>query len=130
MNRLIKFRGKDISGKWRFGDLIHYRSRITISETKVGLCGNYEVIPESVGQFTGFKDIDDNEIFEGDIIKINGYPKTALFIIEYIGTAFIAKCTNPNYRNYPLDHFANGYEIEVIGNIFDNPDLLEAYNND
>ena len=115
MNRLIMFCGKDINGKWRFGDLIHYRSCITISETKAGICGNYEVIPESVGQFTGYTDTDGKEIYEGDIIKT----PIGIFLVEAHHAAFWS-------GSYLLVEVVEQYETEIIGNAFDNPELLKG----
>lgn len=71
MSRVIKFRGWDATGQkgWVYGDLVHNQK-----VTKEGLeprvmVGGYEVIPESVGQFTGCYDSDKNRVYEGDIVR-------------------------------------------------------------
>ena len=84
--RTIKFRGKDATGRkgWVYGDLVHYQ-RVTKTglEPRV-MVGGYEVIPESVGQFTDLRDVNYTDIYEGDFLNVflNG-KKEQLGIVEW-----------------------------------------------
>lgn len=75
--REILFRGWDAEGRkgWVYGDLVHNKkcNREEPFLTDRVMVGGYEVIPESVGQYTGLKDRDGEKIFEGDIIGYNCY---------------------------------------------------------
>ena len=83
-----------------------------------------EVIPETVSQFTGLVDKWGKKIFEGDIVNIvtgiNGYTSTyrsAIYEVKYIAGGGIAVFL-------PFDN-SDIVEVEVIGNIYDNKELLE-----
>ena len=83
-----------------------------------------EVIPETVSQFIGLTDRYEKKIFEGDIVNIitgiNGYKSTyysAIQEVKYIADSGIAVFL-------PFDN-SDIVEIEVIGNIYDNKELLE-----
>ena len=116
MAREIKFRGKSIrSKKWFFGGIGDGGNDIIKNSLAI------PVDPETVGEFTGFKDIDDNEIFEGDILQNVDYPE------DRYEVRMCAGCWSL-FRNVSND-LATGLlaaEFKIIGNIHDNKELLEG----
>lgn len=125
MDRIIKFRGKDLLGKWRYGDLVQekWKSKLNTNEQAFMIKKDktaYTVLEKTVGQFIGLYDKNGKEIYEGDIVNID-YGATTLrnAIIKYKGASFYAVTLADNWE---LDMY---YSIEVIGNIFDNKNLLE-----
>lgn len=127
MNRAIKFRGKSIFGihEWLYGSLLLLNGKTYISPDKAVAWNmtKYEVIPETVGQFTGLFDKNGNEIYEGDIIK--GFDITIEVWYSEEKACFIAEMKEP--QNDMVD-ILGGYDtarMEIVGNIYDNPELIK-----
>ena len=134
--REILFRGKTLTGKWFegayykqeefYGDKEDAHVIITSKDTldnDFGLLYSV-VIPETIGQYTGLTDKNGKNIFEGDVVKCKDYLEAKPFEFQgYIdfknGSYVIVGDFMTHYRW--LD-----YEVEVIGNIHDNPELLKS----
>lgn len=133
MKREIKFRGKrKTDGEWLYGYYFVNRGLHFIVTDDLAPAGNtfedYEVDPETVGQYTELKDRKGKEIYEGDIIVSQDYSHArhyvryiddeAMFVAMIIGSSLMEYCA---IRQSWIDK----YDKKIIGNIHDNPELLE-----
>ena len=121
MKREIKFKAKSIyNGEWVNGDLLHQADGTHIfmgkGENGHTLCPRVD--PSTVCRFTGLKDCDGNEVWEGDIIKSPYFVKLA--IVKWDDSLCGFKCVgvtdNIYYSLSSLVVFARWY---VVGNKFD-----------
>lgn len=126
MKREIKFRAKNKIG-WIYG----YLSYANILNKKV-MCiydGNGDCIVDidTIGQFTGFHDKNGNEIYEGDIIQLQCKENKYNCLVGWninLG-AWCISIDNKCLGVKPLGEWLREDSFIVIGNIFDNPELLE-----
>ena len=128
--REILFRGKRTNNEtWCYGFYCHQTQDkkttdyIFYSQDNE-LCAA-EVVPETVGQYTGLTDVNDKKIFEGDIVYYDYEEERGVVEWDNDTARFII-----TFSTFTVD-FDNVYgnELEVIGNIYDNPELLGGENN-
>ena len=124
--REILFRGKTLLGKWIEGDLLNYLGcgKVHIAQNYKG-AGGQEVIPETVGQYTGLTDKNGKKVFEGDIVKLFYKDGFEIGLIGWSNIDFRYKFASPDGTAYGFDVTDT---FEIIGNIHDNPELLEGQN--
>ena len=119
MVREIKFRGFDATGQkgWVYGDLVHNQKVTRTGLEPRTMVGGYEVVPESVGQFTGLKDKNGKEIYEGDIVDAdcgNGYSFFSVVVWHKGLAGFMLDEGDSCYSPIPSS------VSEVIDNIYEN----------
>lgn len=149
--REILFRGKRLDNlEWAYGWYEMYpfgkwpvkTSIIPSEEAKSGHYEHVEVYPSTVGQYTGLKDKNGKRIFEGDIIKSDNGEQSSISVVkfgEYYPKMFyvmmdiyfpIAQHINANgffaesTKHEDMILFKSPF-FEIIGNVHDNPELLE-----
>lgn len=131
-NRYL-FRGKRIdNGEWVVGDLVH--SVYKIGDTCIGQYGNevgmHEVAPSTICQCTGLKDKNGNKIWENDIVAYWDTYSTENGQAEADCIGKVGWDTETISFQVTNRLSAESYEVldecSVIGNIFDNPELLEV----
>lgn len=136
MKREIKFRGKRLdNGEWLYGYYFVNRGKHFIVTDGIAPAGNtfrdYEVDPETIGEYTGSKDKHDKEFYEGDIVKA---PLLDPILFDVLADAFCEAEIKLNKGAFVVSYYKQNLniylidlqdKIEIIGNIYDNPELLE-----
>ena len=141
--REILFRGKRLQG----GDWVEgyfFKSDINKRERESGKatliftpdcntfisvpeCNNsFMVVSDTVGQYTGLNDKHGKRIFEGDVAKVlQGKDKDIAYVGFENGAFMLYPKTGNIYERTLWEYWYNDWDVEVIGNITDNPELLE-----
>lgn len=127
--REILFRGKRTdNGEWVYGVPTKDGRGEMVMVENIFECEEYNcrganclyVDENTVGQYTGLKDKNGTKIFEGDIVLLKGYDEP--YQVVFDESCFQAYSDSVRYA---MDNFYD-HDIEVIGNIYDNPELLEG----
>ena len=132
-----EFRGKrKDNGEWIYGSLLidKIQNSYVIVDNQEGI--GREVIPETIGQYTGLKDKNGKKIFDGDIVSYtaivteyeeNTRPYSYKDIFEGEVTYDYGSFWINDRQLYEIAAYDDEFEpeIEVIGNIYDNLDLLK-----
>lgn len=128
MNREILFRGKRAdTNEWIYGDVQQNVDAVKIREQEPNIqhvARSFVVIPETVGQYTGMKDIHGVKIFEGDIVNYNGSCHKVVFENRN-GAGYFGIVVGEN-ETWGFGNSTPAYMMAVVGNIYDNPELLEV----
>lgn len=123
------FRGKMIAnGNWSEGNLLVNRQGCVITPDATVLGSYGAVDPETVGQYTGLTDKNGTKIFEGDIVKYGDTVHNVVFE-QRNGTAYFGLVYS-TLETLSFGYYQDLKQIEVIGNIYDNPELLGGGDND
>lgn len=123
--REIKFRGRSFdNGEWVYGDYhkraggVHCIIKMEPDENGKVVYAVHQAVPDTIGQFTGLHDKNGKEIYEGDIVRY-----------DMGGECEVSYCVSGGYAGFDLSPAFHNEEhhlteVEVLGNIHDNPELL------
>lgn len=139
MQREILFRGKKHRGGWAYGSLIVAEEFCCILEDEanvhpmdypyfdgeLGVIDGHvtPVVPETVGQWTGLVDKNGIKIFEGDIMRGYGQIRSVIYDVKHAEFEFDSN--DPVYNPDGMTLFFDCEYSEIIGNVYDNTELLE-----
>lgn len=126
--RKILFRGK-FGNEWKYGFLSIEPKGLVIKEPYKNESSNvWHIDADTVGQYTGLTDKNGTKIFEGDIVKYGDTVHNVVFE-QRNGTAYFGLVYS-TLETLSFGYYQDLKQIEVIGNIYDNPELLGDENNE
>lgn len=103
----------------------HFIFKDIFLDFNLGGLQEFEVIPETVGQYTGLTDKNGKRIFEGDIVYSDDLYAEPLLVIFNENCGEFQALFNDGYSEGFLERYTLIYHLKVIGNIHDSPELLE-----
>lgn len=128
--REILFRGKTDKGEWVHGDLLHpdlYGNGYAIEDFTKGKNNCCDVLPKTIGQYTGLTDKNGKKIFEGDILEFSDR-LVIVFWHTHLGCwdSNFLKFTNKDNSRDDMSPLNWEYKSNVVGNIHDNPEFMKG----
>ncbi|WP_302602202.1 YopX family protein [uncultured Ruminococcus sp.] len=128
MMREILFRGK-FGNEWKYGFLSIEPKGLVIKEPYKNESSNvWHIDADTVGQYTDLTDKNGTKIFEGDIVKYGDTVHNVVFE-QRNGTAYFGLVYS-TLETLSFGYYQDLKQIEVIGNIYDNPELVGDENNE
>lgn len=121
--REIKFRGRD-GDDWYYGSLFVNECGHTVISAPKSFWMK-PVNADTVGQYTGLKDCKGREIYEGDVLSLREGSDEMIKVIDFYA-AITALDLSAMMNLRLLDYYFERGEVHVIGNVHDNPELLEV----
>lgn len=122
--REIKFRGKrKDTDEWVYGN-VKLSANAKVAAISENWYGYIEVRPDTIGQFTGLHDKNGKEIYEGDVILQRGYSRIRPMLVRFEHGAFVTReHSGSSTTTRPM---LIQKRCEVLGNIYDSPELLKG----
>ena len=140
MSREIIFRGKSsTTNEWVYGSLVKVGNEshivgfdeVDLDGHHIRFCSDRPVFIKqgTISQFTGLYDKNGKGIYEGDILRVYDGERYFNIVIKWVEKTMTSMTCCPDENQCPLswlsDSLSRTYEIEVIGNLYDNKELLE-----
>jgi len=130
----VRMNGEKLPGNWVYGGIFPGTGDFSIiygnaDEDMTGVSlDKHLVYSDTVGQYTGLTDKNGVKIFEGDIVKLVYNGAVSIFVVVWDPDELGFKATNGklNYGRDGFQYLPCCEEIEIIGNIHDNPELLKG----
>lgn len=126
----VKLNGEKIKSNWVYGGIFPQNGDgdFAIIYQQEPIIEKYPVYADTVGQYTGLTDKNGKKIFEGDIVKYGDTVHKVVFE-QRNGTAYFGLVYS-TLETLSFGYYQDLKQIEVIGNIYDNPELLGEENSD
>ena len=125
----VRISGEPVDSNWVYGGIFPGEGDFSIIYQTKPKIEKFTVYSDTVGQFTGLTDKNGTRIFEGDIVKYKIIGLNAFGKMEKRETKSIVKYNAPCFSPFETDLYEDYVmpeEAEIIGNIYDNPELLKG----
>lgn len=118
----VNMAGEPLPSIWKYGGCAQYGSGAVIYQAEPEI-KKFPVYADTVGQYTGLTDMNGVKIFEGDVVRINRTNYIVIFNTLGGCAEFALKCAGDEPFPFGFDYV--NVPMEVVGNVFDNLELLE-----